>query len=125
LTEADLDSVPGIYPSDLDEQQHNIWSYIYYGILSLFILLYIIYIKYHHHLAAYIESRDPINDTGLESYVRDCLNKKEQSWLPHKNCYSLQAQKLLSGEKTQQSLSDIEVLKALILQAGGSPNDGN
>jgi hypothetical protein len=100
LSEPDLDSVAGIYPSDLDKTQHNMWSYVYY--------------------AAYIESREPSHDTGLEAYVRDCLNKKEQSWLPHKNCYSLQAQKLLSEEKNQQSLSEIEVLKLILQNNNGA-----
>ena len=96
LTEADLDSVPGIYPSDLDETSHHIWNYIYYS--------------------AWLESKDKSNDNGLESYIRDCLKKKDQSWLPHKTCFSLQAQQLLSNEKQHESISEIQILKELIVQ---------
>jgi hypothetical protein len=114
LTESDLDCVAGIYPSDLDKKQHNIWNYIYY--------------------AAYIESKDKVNDSGLESYVRSCIKKKDQSWMPHKICFALQAQKLLSEdtlqesiselqalkEKAQQSISEIQALKDLILESNAS-----
>lgn len=104
LSEGDLELVEGIYPRDLDAQQHNIWHYIFY--------------------AAWLEGKDKCNDNGLESFVRNCLKNKDQSWMPHKACFQLQAQLLLAEKKQQESIiekqqdssSEIQALKDLILQ---------
>lgn len=108
LNAADLDSVAGIYPSDLDKRQQNIWNYIYY--------------------CAWLESKDKSNDTGLETYVRDCLSKKDQSWMPHKTCFALQGQLLLSeseAQKEQEAVSEIQALKDLIMQMRITSDDSS
>jgi hypothetical protein len=51
---------------------HDLWSYVYY--------------------IAYLQKKDPTEDSGIESYVRQQVDDLSLEWIPSRTCFVLEAQ---------------------------------
>jgi len=54
------------------EVDHNIWIYVYY--------------------IAYLQSKDETEDSGIESYVRECIASNSLEWVPSRTSHVLEMQ---------------------------------
>jgi hypothetical protein len=64
---------------------HDLWSYVYY--------------------VAYLRKKDPTEDSGIESYVRQQVNDLSLEWIPSRTCFVLEAQRKGTGKSSEDSKS--------------------
>ena len=68
---------------------HNEWSYIFY--------------------LDYILSKNPVDYTGIESYVRNMYNKIDIYWFPHKRALALEETFESDDDAMKQRQNDVEI----------------
>ena len=73
---------PGFNFDELNEKHQNMWNYFFYIV--------------------YIGEKDPSSYNGCESFVADCLQKNDISWLPTKTSWKLEN----SGGSREKSMED-------------------
>lgn len=64
-------------------EDHNLWTYVYY--------------------VAYLKKKDPTEDSGIESYVREQLDSYSLEWIPSRTSFVLEAEGKTGGEAANAS----------------------
>jgi hypothetical protein len=62
---------------------------------------------------SYLKKKDPTEDSGIESYVREQLKEQSMEWIPTRTSYFLElhrmAKKIPSSSSSSSSASSVQV----------------
>jgi len=67
-------------------EDHNLWTYVHY--------------------ISYLKKKDPTEDSGIESYVRQQLSDLSMEWIPTRTSYFLESYFKAKGTTQQSALQE-------------------